>query len=123
MRHPYFAPIACIVLGLVVIAGSSVVQRLPKTDAGWTLEQEAELREAADQLVEFDQNEVAPDDPQRQDVQTRYDALYEELKQARGGSLMAAMILQMLGVGLGLVGSVWLILRQNQAEDRQAERG
>lgn len=121
-RRPYLAPIVCIALGMIVIAGSSVVPRLPKPDSSWTPEKAAEFQQTSEQLVELSKDpEIGPEDPHRQEVQARYEELRGELTEARGGLVAVGMILQMLGVGLGLVGAVWLIVRQNQVEDRAAE--
>ena len=118
MKRPYLAPIACIACGLAVIAGSIVLQQSPSPESGWTPDKAAAYQQASEDLVKLSkQPGVAPDDPRRRAAEQRYDELREELNQARGGAVLVGMVLQMLGVGLGLIGAVWLILRQNQAED------
>ena len=114
----YAGPVLAIVLGMALIAGSIVWSRLPASAAVWTPEQAEAYEKAAQDFHRMASSPPTPEneEPRRQ-AEQRYQQLRSDLEDARGGSAWIGMVLQMLGVGLGLVGSVWLILRQNQAED------
>lgn len=119
MRRSYLAPIACIASGLAVIVGSIILQQTPNPNAVWTPEKVAEYQQVYDELMDLvGRQDIPRDDARRVAVEQRYSELQEELNQARGPAVVVGMVLQMLGVGLGLVGSVWLIVRQNQAADQ-----
>lgn len=121
----YAPPILVIALGAVVLVASIAWPRLAPPSTAWT-DQKAEAYAQASRRLHAAASapETAENQGELQAAEQEYATLRAELDHARGGYATLSLVLQMLGVGIGLIGAVWLILRQNQAEDaRQASRG
>lgn len=118
----YLLPCLLIAAGMAVMAVATAWPRLA-SNPNWTPEQAQAYEQAMRQYNRAAPPAAAEDSPSPPDPAVeRYRKLRQQREEALGARVWASMLLQMLGVGLGLIGSVWLILRQNEAQDaRDAE--
>ena len=112
-----------IVAGLATMAFSIIWPRMAPPSDRWSKEQAAALEEAEDQFRQA--FATPPEERQPGDLdnaEQRYRALLSSRQEALGSRVRIALVLQMLGVGTGLIGSVWLILRQDEAPNRPPDQ-
>lgn len=117
----YLLPGVLILAGLVLIATSIAWSKSVPGNSNWTPQKAQQYEKAARDFHALASTPPSEEtNAARQEAEQHYQQLRTELEAARGSRVRWGLVLQMLGVGLALVGSVALIVRQNQAEDRKS---